>query len=789
MDVLSLELLEFDRVRLGVAARAESLRARARLSAWTPIASRDERSAEAALLAEALSRNGAPGAWCAVAPGDLFERLDPDSEAPLDGEGLVEVLGWLGAARDTRAAWSEPADRERWPALAALAAGAPELDALALRLERSLEPDGRLRDSASPALGRARSELGQSERDLERRLERWAHEFGESSYVTRHADRFVVLVPAAGFPRRRGIVHDVSGSGQSLFVEPLEATESNNRLLELRAAVLAEERRIYRELADEVITHRDALLAVEESLVHLDTLRARARWGGEFGAAAIAPGADRLRLEHARHPLLAASIGVEGVVPLDLDLAADGRLLLVSGPNMGGKTIVLKTVGLAVAMAHAAFPVAAGEGSRIPEIDEILVDLGDAQSVDQGLSTFAGHLQRLVRMAEQAGPRHLLLCDELGAGTDPEEGAALARALIERFAERRAWGVITTHLGSLKRAAGEVPGVVNGSLEFDEETLSSSYRFVAGVPGASHALSVAGRLGLPADVLARARTLAPAESVALEKLLATLSETRHRWEAETAALAEKRAAAAEAERLHTEASREVRRTLAELQRRLTRESEAVLAQARELWQTVQREARRAEKSKVGTGELKSRLESVEREVESLHQQARGAIDRAGGEERPAELTADDLKPGRHVKVTDLGVDAEIVSGPDADGRVHLKRGNWNIQSHVDRLQPVAERANDADVRPRATWEAPSEGTPLEVNLVGLDAGEAVRVLDQGLDRAVVGGLNEIRIVHGIGRGVLRAAVERHLREHPQVASQRLGQVGEGGRGVTIARLR
>lgn len=789
MDVLSLELLEFDRVRNAIAARAESVRARARLAAWSPIAAGDERTAEVGRLAEALSRNGAPGAWCAVAPGDLHARLDPDSEAPLDGEGLVEVLGWLGAARDTRAAWNEPADRERWPRLFALAGGAPELDGLAQRLDRSLEPDGRLRDSASPALGRARAQHGQSERDLERRLERWAQEFGESSYVTRHADRFVVLVPAAGFPRRRGIVHDVSGSGQSLFVEPLEATESNNRLLELKAAVFAEERRIYRELADEVIARRDSLLALEESLVHLDTLRARARWAADFGGVALAPGAEGLRLEHARHPLLTAAIGREGVVPLDLDLASDGRLLLVSGPNMGGKTIVLKTVGLAVAMAHAAFPVAAGEGSRVPEIDEILVDLGDAQSVDEGLSTFAGHLQRLVRMAEQAGERHLLLCDELGAGTDPEEGAALARALLERFAERRAWGVITTHLGSLKRAAGEVRGVVNGSLEFDEETLSSSYRFVAGVPGASHALSVAGRLGLPADVLARARALAPAESVALEKLLAELAETRHRWEAETAALAQARAGAAEAERLHNEASREVRRTLAELQRRLTRESEAVLAQARELWQTVQREARRAEKSKVGTGELKARLESVEREVESLHQQARGAIDRAGGEERPAELTADDLKPGRHVKVTDLGVEAEIVSGPDADGRVQLKRGNWNIQSHVDRLVPVAARANDADVRPRATWEAPSEGTPIEVNLVGLDAGEAVRTLDQGLDRAIVGGLSEIRIVHGIGRGVLRAAVERHLREHPQVASQRLGQVGEGGRGVTIARLR
>jgi len=790
VDSLSLELLEFDRVRDAIASHADSARARARLAAWSPLTDRDARTAEVAILGEALSRHAAPGEWCRVAHGDLFVRLDPDSEAPLDGEGLVEVLDWLDAARDTRAAWTEAADRERWPSLAARVQALPALDALAMRLSRSLEPDGRLRDSASPALGRARGELGNGERDLERRLERWAREFGESAYVTRHADRFVVLVPAAGFPRRRGIVHDVSGSGQSLFVEPLEATEANNHLLELRAAVFAEERRIYRELADAVIAERDPLLGLEETLVHLDTLRARARWSAENGAVALLPGGDRLRLEGARHPLLLAAVGPESVVPLDLELTNEGRLLLVSGPNMGGKTIVLKTVGLAVAMAHAAFPVVAREGSRVPEIDEILVDLGDAQSVDQGLSTFAGHLQRLVRMAEQAGDRHLLLCDELGAGTDPEEGAALARALVERFAERRAWAIVTTHLGSLKRAAGEVRGVVNGSLEFDEETLASNFRFVAGVPGASHALSVAGRLGLPADVLARARHLAPAEAVALERLLTELGETRKKWEAETAALAGARATAEAEARLHAEATQETRRTLADLQRRLTRESEQVLAQARELWQTVQREARRAEKSRGQTGELKARLDSVEREVDSLHQQARGAIDRAGGEERPPELTAEDLRPGRKVRVTDLGVEAELVSGPDADGRIALKRGNWSIQSHVDRLEPVAGVAgNDADVRPRATWEAPADGVPLEVNLVGLDSGEALRVLDHGLDRAVVSGLSEVRIVHGIGRGVLRSVVERHLREHPQVASQRLGQVGEGGRGVTIARLR
>jgi DNA mismatch repair protein MutS2 len=792
VDRHSLQLLEYDRVVSAIAERAESGRARAALEGWTPIDSPETRAAECRALREAIARQKAPGSWCHVAPGDLGARLDPESEQPLDGPGLVEVAGWLAAARSTRLAWSEEQARREWPALTTLADRLPDLQTLEERLSSSLDPDGRVRDSASPALARARRDLEHGERELERRLERWGREYGESSYVTRHADRFVVLVPAAGFPRRRGLVHDVSGSGQSLFVEPIEACESNNHLIELRAVALEEERRVLRELAEAVRAAGDALAELERVLVALDTLRARARWAGEFGGVAILPGGGRLRLHAARHPLLAMAIPGE-VVPLDLTLDGADRLLLVSGPNMGGKTVLLKTVGLAAALAHAALPVPAVEGSEVPELDEILADLGDAQSVDQGLSTFAAHLRALVAMAEAAGPRTLVLSDELGAGTDPEEGAALGRALVERFASRGSWGVLTTHLGSLKRVAGEVRGVVNGSLEFDAERMTSLFRFVPGVPGASHALSVAERLGLPADVLARARALAPAEAVALERLLEELQETRRRWEAEREALREARAAAETEAARHHEATQESRRTLEDLRRRLTRESEAILAQARELWQTVQRESRRAEKSRAGADELRTRLGAVERRVDELQQAARGAAAEAGGEPAPEPLSARDLVAGARVRIVDLGVEAEIVSPPDAEGRVLLRRGDWSIQSHVDRLAPIddAGRAapHDADVRPRASWEAPAEGSGLEVNLMGLDADEALRVLDAGLDRAVVSGLSELRIVHGVGRGVLRAAVERHLRGHPQVASQRLGVVGEGGRGVTIARLR
>ncbi len=796
----------------GIAAHAASPLAAAALESARPIPDRARLAEETGRLAEAIRRQREPGEWLAVGDGALVPRLDPHAAAPgeesrLDGPGLVEVAGWLDAATATRAAWSGESAALRFPLLAARAAELPDLSGLAERLHQALEPDGRVSDAASPALKRARRDHESSERELQGRLERWARGFGDESYVTRHGDRFVVLVPAAGFPRRRGIVHDVSGSGHSLFVEPLEATDSNNRLLELRAVVAEEERRVLAELRDRVLAEADGLRRLEQVLVHLDGLRARARWASELDAIAIVPEGDELWLAGARHPLLAAARAAADVVPLDLSLGAGGRLLLVSGPNMGGKTVLLKTVGLAVLLAHSALPVAAREGTRIPEIDDVVVDLGDEQNIDRGLSTFASHLESLARMTERAGPRTLLLADELGAGTDPEEGAALGRALIEHFAARGAWGVLTTHLGSLKRAAGEVAGVVNGSLEFDEETMSPRYRFIAGVPGASRALAMAERLGFDPAVLARARAITPDEVRALERLLEELHVAHRRLDEERAAFEQARAAAEQAASEHARATESARRDVQELRRGLTGESAVVLSHARELWQTIQREARRAEKSRAGATELRERIQSIEKEMTTLEDRAAAAAHGLGVPERePAvPLPAAALAAGARVRVIDLDVEAEVVSGPDSEGKVQLRRGSWNIQSHVSRLAPAGEatglrpgspRGRDHARRERgaepgvaANWEMPEDSPPLEVDLRGMEAEEALRALDAGLDRGVLAGLSELRVIHGIGRGVLRAAVERHLRNHPQVTSQRLGQVGEGGRGVTVVKLR
>ena len=801
LNAHALELLEFPRVALDVAAHAESDGARAALAAAVPIPDAVERDREVALLAEAIRRTREPGAWLEVGTGGVAAHLEHDGRG-LDVAALLEIATWLDAGARTRAAWQDRDLAARHPELGTLAGSLPELEALRERLRTSLDPDGRVSDRASPLLKRARAELASAERELEGRLEHWAKGFGEGAYVTRHGERFVALIPAAGFARRRGIVHDVSRTGQSLFVEPLEACEANNRMIELKRTAAEEEQRVVRELAAAVVAEREALGALERTLTRLDSLRARARWAAAHDGIAITPGGERLRLVQARHPLLV--VAGASVVPLDLELGPDGTLLLVSGPNMGGKTVLLKTVGLVVALAHAAFPVLVAEGSGVPEIDRIEVDLGDEQSLDRGLSTFAAHLAALDAMARAAGPRTLLLCDELGAGTDPEEGAPLGRALIEHFAARRAWAVMTTHLGSLKLLAGTVPGVVNGSLEIDPAQMAPTFRFIRGVPGASHALAMAERLGFDRALVERARSLTRAESATLERVLQDLQALRRALDQELERLAAARAAADAAERRHREASEQARLELDRVTRRLTRESDALVARARELWQTVQREARRADKSRADAALLKSRIEAMERETQGLIDGGRAAYGTLGlGEPRPSSrgLLPEEIVPGLRVRVKELGLEAEVAEPPDAEGNVRLRRGSWSIQSHVSKLEPIEEvpaeaprsrhprgaRAGEPGA-PLVTYDAPGSA-PLEIDLRGMEVEEALRALDQAIDHGVLGGLSELRVIHGIGKGVLRAVVERHLRGHAQVAGLRMGQLGEGGRGVTVAKLR
>jgi DNA mismatch repair protein MutS2 len=808
----SLELIEFPRVTGAIAARAACPRARERLSGASPIAQASRREIACERLAEAIRRQREPEPWCFAAPSALGEALSAEVNEPFEPADFAVVADWLDSGARTRAAWASEDLVERFPRLAKLAGALPALEALQDQIASTLDADGRVKDGASRTLGRARRGIAEGERDLHRQLERWAAAHGGGdSYVTRAGDRFVALVPASSVARRSAIVHDSSNSGQSLFVEPLEACEPNNRLIELRAEAAAEERRILRELGLVVRAAAPELETLEDTLATLDALRACAVWAVELGGVAITPGGDTLRLVRATHPLLAmaarrasareseiaptevheparaAGEGVSKIIPLDLELGADGRLLLVSGPNMGGKTVLLKTVGLAVALAHAGLPVLAAEGSAVPVFSDLRADLGDEQSVDRGLSTFAAHLLALKAMAEVAAPDVLLLADELGAGTDPEEGAALGRVLVEHAASKRAWGVLTTHLGSLKRVASEVPGVVNGSLEFDLETLTSRYRFRRGVPGASHALDVASRLGFPEALIERARSLTSDESRALERLLAevgdALAETER--ERERAALARK---AADAEAAgHREAAEAVKRSLAELRRRLTAESDVLLARARELWQTIQREAKKRDKSRAEVQALAHRWTGSSAELPRSRPPPR--CRRSGCPSRhPRPRRRSRSRRARACASPTWASTPSWSRAPTASGRVQLRKGALRHHIAREQLRSAEARARTRPRRRPATTSPPTRRRPSRPTCAGSRSWtRSARWTTPSTGRALRAHRGADHPRHRHGRASRRRA------EASQGASPggipALGERYEGGRGVTVARLR
>ena len=790
----ALELLEFNRVAEWLAELTSAPTSRGRAEALVPAPDVTQARTRLAELTQGKRLAETRGPW----PGPPPVALGLALEQEISQGGLVsartlfqvaELLAATGrAARYWDEARAEAADAAR---LAQGLAPDPELEK---RLRVSVDAEGQVLDSASPELAALRRQQGVVRGRLREKLERYKSlAVEEGSFVTQRNDRFVVAVRADRFERSKGLVHDVSASGQTLFVEPFEVCALNNDLAEVAARERNEIQRVLRALTDLVRAARPALARSEDALADTDLLWARVRLSRAM--AGTTPTLDdpgqRLALTNARHPLLWRDAGGDTdrdgararVVPLTLGLETPQRILLVSGPNMGGKTVALKTLGLAALMAQSGLDVPADEGARLPWCAVIAADIGDAQSIQAHLSTFAAHLKRLNAMAESAGPSCLFLLDELGSGTDPAEGASLGRALLKHFARTGAWAVATTHLGSLKVLAQESAAIVNASMALDPETLAPRFELVVGVPGGSHALHIAERLGFHPAVLAEARAELPEAQRSLEALLGDVT-----WElarardaraqfanAETRARSAAEALEAQRAELVDEAHKAGRDRLAQV-RALEGQVQALLRDARA-------EARSEQKSLARIQELETRARSLARESDRL-------ADAPAPADRPKALAR-----GATVFVRDLGVTATVVEGPDADGRVTLERGTWRIQSRVDQLfAPPATQASGRGERGAAggggrVGSLPDPESGVTIDVRGLDQEEALRGVDEGLDRAVLAGLDEVRVVHGVGKGILRDAIARALRLHPHVADSRLGGHGEGGRGVTVVRLR
>jgi DNA mismatch repair protein MutS2 len=729
-----------------------------------------------------------------------LEDVEPflDLLARAGGAGTPEEFRPIVRAARTGEAVRRALAKADSPHLEARRGRLPSLDALLARATKLFGPDGLLRDDASPELSAVRGRLRRRRGEVSRALEKMAdarRDFLGDAVVVLRNDRYCLPVLASARGRVPGIVHDRSGSGQTIFVEPLEVIESNNDLALLAAEERREAGRLLTEFGRTVLDSEEALRTAVRELADLDALEARAAFG-ELGAGRLPELSEDggWELVKARHPLLDARFEAlrrrilgetrEGrdAVPLDLNLPSEKRLLVVSGPNAGGKTVVLKTAGLFCLLAQCGIPVPADPGTRLPVFRSIRTEIGDAQAILTDRSTFSSSMETLASILREAGPGTLALIDEIGGATDPEEGSALAVAFLEAYAAKGGRAIVTTHLSAIKSfAAGREDSLV-AAMEFDEATGRPRYRLHPGLAGRSRALSVAGEQGIPEAVLERARAILGEAWRRRERAETEAEQALERLrKAERELERERETARIEAGRLEQE-----RRRHAEEHSRMLAEGLADFERARrELARRVEREldAARSETARLAQASARRLLEEASREAES-----EPAV--AAAREAEEEISRS-VEPGAFARVRGLAAEGKVVSldgdwaSLDMRGkRLRVKRSDLE-PARRPRAAKAAERSRGAITTP----DAASAGPVSEVNVIGRRLDEAVEAVEQALDRALLSGAGRLRVIHGHGTGRLRQGLREHFRSHPAVAGLRAAEAREGGNGATVLELR
>ena len=790
-DAHALRILELDRVLDLVGERASTELGAARVREASPHSDR-------AALEREHARVAAMGA---IARGDAGWPAEPipDIRLPLErlavagtmwtADELLAGATLLGSSRRTQAALRDERRAELSRALLAPLADRLVSDEKTEKaIDRTIAPDATVRDDASPLLRRVRKELRGAQGELVRMLERLmasldAHAQVPDMSVTVRNGRYVIPIRREARAAVGGIVHDASSTGATLFVEPPAAVEFGNRIRELEAEELRETERILRELTDALRPGQPAIVDALDALVELDSLYARSRFADDLrcSPAELGSPSDGFVIRNGRHPLLVAQ-EIE-VVPFDLEMAAGERTLLVSGPNTGGKTVLLKAIGLISALAQCGIPAPVGPGSRIPVYDGFFADVGDEQSIQASLSTFSAHLKNLAEILHRASANSLVLIDELGSGTDPVEGAALGGAILEELTRRHTTTLASTHLSVLQQLATEVPGVVNASLQFDAVALAPTYRLIKGIPGRSYGISIARRRGLPEAIIARAEERVPAGERDVARLLADL-------EARETELAEReRLAAADAESVRERGARiaERERTVGErerdVERASRREARRYLLDARAEVERTIRDLKRS-----GADEVDEAAHAARRRIEELVAAEGEALARAEApSEAEIEPAAGEIAVGDAVEITTFGDrSGRVVAVRDGDAVVAVGGVKMTVPiAAVRRSSRTPERA--AAVIPMR-GDVPDVVAASEIDVRGMRADEIESIVMLALDAALRADLRSLRIIHGKGTGALRDRVGEMLAKDSRVASFRLGAWNEGGAGVTIAEL-
>lgn len=818
MDEKTLKTLEFDKVLVRLSEHTDFPVSREKALELRPTADIVEAQYRQALITEArlllntqdVSIGGARDVRLPVDRARHGVVLDPHE--------LLDIKFTLIAARQLVRLFERLG--EQFPNLADLAAQIPQPEGLIDRISRSISERGDILDTASATLGAVRRETKITHDRLMSRLQKMVADPKNAPYlqepiVTQRDGRFVIPLRAEFKGRIKSIVHDQSSSGATLFVEPLGVVEMNNQHRELILQERDEERKILTELSQHVGALAQEIEHTVDLVAELDVAFAAAKYAYALRAAepiltpfrrarqANHPGST-IRLFAARHPLL----DPETVVPIDVDLDDDTYALVITGPNTGGKTVSLKTVGLLVLMAQSGLHIPAQSGSELTCFEHVFADIGDEQSIEQSLSTFSGHIKNIIRILSLADAHSLVILDELGAGTDPQEGAALARALLTRLLQSQVTTLVTTHHPELKAFAHTTPGVVNASVEFDLETLRPTFRLVIGLPGRSNALAIARRLGLPDELVEAARSELHPDDLQAESLL---DEIHHQREIARVARITAEASRDEAEQAREKLIRrledieaERREILEQARLEAQRQVDELQAEVREVRKALARARQPLDTLKLAAQQADELEEQVEEPVERLEPVLSPELMHAG---RPANVVPQERKPmrlGSRVYLRSLGTEGVIISLSEDEAevqvgmmRVRARRSDLDTNLPVPDVAAGSEKskptrraeAATATERKSTTADTLPVSPGVELDMRGQRVEEALDQLDRHLDAAFLAGLPWVRVIHGKGTGRLRDAVRAHLEHHPQVKSSKSGQANEGGDGVTIVYLK
>jgi DNA mismatch repair protein MutS2 len=730
-----------------------------------------------------LSIGGARDIRAVVTRAQKGGRLQPAD--------LLLILDTINASRNLRRSFFRLPDAEtRFPGLADFAIHLADLHDLETDIGRSIGPRGDVLDTASPELSKIRRDIRVAHSRLMDRLNGMlaGGRLGgavQDAIVTMRDGRYVIPIRAESRAQVPGVVHDTSSSGQTLFIEPLAVVELNNKWREAQIEEQHEVDRILDLLSDRVSVYGEALQLTVEAVAAIDLAMAKARLAFDMKATrpAVWGGVNsnrdghlthRVVLNKARHPLL----DPQTVVPINFEIGIDFRVLLITGPNTGGKTVALKTVGLLALMAQSGLYIPADEGSVISVFPAIFVDIGDEQSIEQSLSTFSGHMKTVVAMLRHVSSDSLVLLDELGAGTDPQEGSALARAIISALLAKGPIVIGTTHYSEVKAFAYATPGVENASVEFDIKSLGPTYRLMIGVPGRSNALAIARRLGMPKAILDDAAGMVDPDELRADTLLQDIR--RRRDEAEVA-LKSARERDVEIQRLRAEIENE--RRVAELARQTAREealaeAEQELSEVRDTLRRLQRDREMVGAAREHVAQRQTEADRAEQIVKDFRRQR---VTRPQPTQQPRELRA-----GDRVMIESIGQEGEVVSvsGNDAD----VQMGSIRTRQPLSGLRRLGRaREERTEQAPRVI--APLPYVSMELDLRGNRAAEVEPALERYLDEAYRSGLPMVRIIHGKGTGALRQVVRDALKSSPVVQRQESAPANEGGEGATVAYLR